>query len=160
MPTKGKGPGGSRITDHPLYKTWTCMLRRCTDPKYRLFHLYGGKGIEVCERWEDFHVFAEDMGNKPSPQHSLDRVDGNGNYEPSNVRWADDLTQGRNTSRVKLLEVMGESRCSAEWASLFGVNVKTLRGRIAKGWSIRDALEVPVNPYPTGTTRKRTDQPS
>jgi hypothetical protein len=132
------------------------MLTRCTDPKYRQSHLYGGKGVKVCERWNSFHSFVEDMGEKPSPKHTLDRIDGNGNYEPENVRWADKVTQGRNTNRVKLIEFMGESRCSAEWASLLGINVKTLRGRIAKGWSVVDALRIPVNPYPIGTTRKKT----
>lgn len=160
MATKGsgRGPGGSCITQHPLYKTWSGMLTRCKDPNYKQFHLYGGKGIRVCVRWESFQNFISDMGEKPSPKHSLDRINGNGNYEPSNVRWADKVTQGRNTSRVKLVEFMGEYRCMSEWASLLGVNVKTLRNRVKNGWSIEDALTMPINPYPPGTTRKKSIQ--
>lgn len=155
MTGKGKGPNGSNITEHPLYKTWSCMLTRCADPNYKQFHLYGGKGVKVCERWKSFQNFISDMGDKPSSSHSLDRIDGNGDYEPSNVRWADKITQGRNTSRVKLIEFMGEARCIPEWSELLKISIKTLRGRLKHGWSVEDAFAKPSNPY-LALRRKRS----
>lgn len=72
----------------PTYVCWKAMRQRCAFPKHQSFHRYGGRGIKVCERWDDFVVFLADMGERPSMAHSLDRVDNNGNYEPGNVRWA------------------------------------------------------------------------
>lgn len=90
-----------RKKSHPLYYTWTNMLRRCYDIKFTKYPIYGGRGITVCERWKDFNRFVEDMGIKPSKEHSLDRIDPNGNYEPSNCRWADRLTQRLNQSKKR-----------------------------------------------------------
>ena len=74
---------------HPLYETWRGMIARCNNPNHVRYHRYGGRGITVCERWaNDFVVFAADVGPKPSPRHSLDRINNDGHYEPSNVRWA------------------------------------------------------------------------
>lgn len=77
------------------YNSWNLMRDRCNNPNNKRYDKYGGRGISVCERWDDFLMFLEDMGNKPEGT-SLDRIDVNGNYEPSNCRWADDLTQARN----------------------------------------------------------------
>lgn len=79
---------------HPLYYTWKNMLSRCYYKKHRDYHLYGGRGIQLCERWLDFNNFIADMGEKPTPQHQLDRIDSDGNYEPSNCRW---VTPTENT---------------------------------------------------------------
>jgi len=75
------------------------MLQRCTNPKHISWHYYGERGVTVCNRWRDFTVFLTDMGDRPSPHHSLDRIDNDGNYEPGNVRWATRIQQGKNRRR-------------------------------------------------------------
>lgn len=88
--TKSHGLG-----THELYKTWYAMMQRCYNEESDNFHLYGGRGIKVCKRWHDIRLFIEDMSPRPEGL-SLDRVDTNGNYEPSNCRWADWTEQNLN----------------------------------------------------------------
>lgn len=80
----------------PLYNVWRGMLNRCENVNQPHYERYGGRGIRVCERWHDFVNFLADMGDRPSPQHSLERIDNNGHYEPGNVRWATASEQRRN----------------------------------------------------------------
>jgi hypothetical protein len=126
------------------YNAWANMRRRCGDPSNKDYHLYGGKGITVCERWVDFSNFLEDMGKKPSRSHSIDRIDSNGNYDPENCRWATAKQQARNISTNVMLDHNGETRCLSEWAEIKGILAPTLRARINSGWSIYDAIETPV----------------
>lgn len=85
----------------PEYGTWQSMRARCGNPHYFQYHYYGGRGISVCDRWQNsFEAFLEDMGPKPTPKHSIDRIDPNGNYEPGNCRWATSLQQ-QETKRQK-----------------------------------------------------------
>ena len=84
-------------TDSPEYVSWVGMKTRCYNPNYREYHLYGGRGVQVCRRWRDsFENFLRDMGPKPTPQHSIDRKDNDKNYEPSNCHWATPLEQTHN----------------------------------------------------------------
>lgn len=79
------------------YRTWHGMKQRCLNPRAKKFDLYGGRGISVCQRWLDgFENFLTDMGRKPSPAHSLDRINGNGDYTPKNCRWATPSEQNNN----------------------------------------------------------------
>ncbi len=93
--------GGSRVHEHPLYSTWRGMNTRCSNPNAINWKYYGGRGIRVCDRWlNSFTDFATDIENeigpKPTPSHSIDRIDNDGNYEPGNVRWATKKEQSMN----------------------------------------------------------------
>lgn len=96
--TKTRHGENNRVTGmSPEYRAWYAMKTRCGNPKQGSWRSYGGRGIKVCDRWARlFENFLEDMGRKPSPSHSLDRIDVNGNYEPSNCRWATPLEQRLN----------------------------------------------------------------
>lgn len=86
----------------PGYNTWVSMKSRCYNTSHGRYKDYGGRGIKVCERWiESFQNFIDDMGNKPGKDYSLDRIDNNGNYEPSNCRWATREQQQANTRQIK-----------------------------------------------------------
>lgn len=84
------------LKQHPLYPTWKSMRMRCNNPGDHDYHHYGGRGIQIDPRWDDFACFLADMGEKPGPEYSIDRVDVNGNYEPGNCRWATRSEQNRN----------------------------------------------------------------
>ncbi len=119
------------------------MIGRCGSASHPDFRLYGARGIKVCDRWKsDFTAFYADVGAKPSPRHSIDRIDSNGNYEPGNCRWALPVTQARNTARNVYIEIDGERMCVAEAADRFGIKRSTLYSRIARGVPARDALNI------------------
>lgn len=128
------------------YRTWSNMIERCERPATNLFHRYGGRGIRVCERWrESFAAFLEDMGPRPSPDHQIDRIDNDGNYEPGNCRWVTRIQQSRNKSTNHIIEFRGRSMCLAEWAEVVGIPRGTLEARIYAGWSPERALTEPVH---------------
>ena len=94
---------------HPEYTVWGNMRDRCNRPANKQFHNYGGRGIRVCERWDSFPAFLEDMGPRPSPEHEIDRIDNDGDYEPNNCRWATPAEPRRNKRTNRLLTVNGET---------------------------------------------------
>lgn len=101
----------------PEYKAWSQAIQRCYNPKIRNYEDYGGRGVVVCERWlNSFENFFEDMGERPSPNHSLDRFpNNNGNYEPSNCRWATLIQQSRNKRNNVLIEFRGKMKILGDW---------------------------------------------
>lgn len=123
------------------YRAWIGMIARCTNPKNRSWHRYGGRGIAVCARWMVFENFLADMGLRPSVDHSLDRIDNNGNYSQDNCRWATRDVQNRNRCDNVWFELDGVRRTLTDWAAKIGLTVPALRARIDSGeWSLRDAL--------------------
>jgi hypothetical protein len=123
------------------------MIDRCTNPNSRMWHRYGGRGIRVCDRWRaGFWEFFADVGPRPSPKHTLDRIDNDGHYEPGNVRWAMPKQQSRNTRTNKLVEYKGERKPLAEWAEILGMSRVTLGRRLRlPGWSVERAFTEPVD---------------
>lgn len=133
MPFKLMNPCGVRDgrTKYPEYETWVQMQRRCYDPIFKSFADYGGRGITVCMEWRlDYLTFLRDMGRKPSPKHSLDRKNNEGNYEPGNCRWATSLEQKRNRRGVHKIEFQGQTKCLREWADIIGIPRHSLRLRL------------------------------
>lgn len=135
----------------PEYIIWRLMIQRCSDPGSTAFSNYGGRGIVVCDRWrigEDgkhgFLCFLGDMGPRPSPEHSIDRIDVNADYEPSNCRWATPEMQSNNTRRNRFIAFNGETRTVAQWERALGFAEGTVKRRLLLGWSERDALTEPV----------------
>jgi len=129
----------------PEYYAWAAMLQRCYNPNNNYYKRYGARGISVCERWRNsFSDFYSDMGAKPSELLSIDRINNDGNYEPSNCRWATQKEQTRNRSVTKKLEFRGEIKPLAEWAEIVGMPRKIVKDRILNGWSINDALTKPI----------------
>lgn len=117
-------------TGTPEYWCWAHIKSRCYNISDNAYYNYGGRGIKVCERWlNSFEIFLEDMGLRPSPLHSIDRFpDVNGDYKPSNCRWATILEQNRNQRKNKLIEFNGEFMLLVDWSKRFGVN----SGRISR----------------------------
>ena len=136
--------GQSAGSKSPEYRSWTNMRNRCQNPLNANFPRYGGRGITVCQRWDSFEVFLQDMGPKPSLKHSIDRMDNNKSYEPANCRWATRAQQMRNTRRNCNLTWNGITLCLPEWAERLGLPKETLVSRIKAGWTAAEAIETPV----------------
>lgn len=101
--TRSTTHGAARVgAETPEYHAWHAMFQRCTNPHHASWEDYGGRGVTVCERWQSFENFIADMGPRPSPKHSLDRTNNDGNYEPSNCRWATWNEQARNRRSADL----------------------------------------------------------
>lgn len=126
--------GGGHGT--PEYTSWKEMKRRCYNPRYREYHLYGGRGIIICDRWRTSFVnFLADMGKKPFPEATIDRFpDLDGPYSPENSRWASRLEQGQNVRKARMLTYNGETMCMRAWARKLGISHCTLSARIKRGW--------------------------
>lgn len=122
----------------PEYKIWAQMKQRCrTDVNYL------GRGIAVCERWNSFENFINDMGRRPTQKHSIDRIDNDGNYEPGNCRWATRAVQNSNTRRNDLFEINGVLKTAAECSRDLGGAHSLVKDRLRLGWSRTEAFTKP-----------------
>lgn len=139
------------MSSSPEYGAWKSMWDRCRNPNVRNYPNYGGRGITVCQRWRDFANFYADIGQRPSPEHSLERNDTNGNYEPGNCRWATKIEQQNNIRSNVNLTFEGRTLSVSAWARELGINRQMLRGRIDSGWGVAEALLTP-----SGQGQRRT----
>jgi len=125
------------------YSIWKLMKNRCNNKNLPFYKNYGGRGIVVCDRWlnkkNGFMNFISDMGGRPSKNHSIDRINNDGNYEPSNCRWANDFQQARNKTINRIIEFKGEKKCLAEWSEILNVDYHTLKYRLNRGWDMEVA---------------------
>lgn len=131
---------------HPLYPVWKTMIARCENPGHNRYHRYGGRGITVCAEWRDFDEFAR-WASKSGYRKGLqiDRINTDGNYEPSNCRWATSRDQNRNRSNNRLVTYSGVTKTLAEWADdpRSEVPYSVLWERMKDGWDFEDALTTP-----------------
>lgn len=131
-----------RAEEHPDWRPFSSMLCRCYHPKTPGYKNYGGRGIVVCDRWREggFWVFIADMGPRPTPNHSLDRIDNDGPYSPENCRWSTPKQQGRNRRTTVRLTYQGETLPMIEWVERLGLDYNQVRHRYRKGMSAEDIL--------------------
>lgn len=129
-----------RMSNSAEYKSWVSMRQRCSPGG-----AYFSKGVAVCERWSSFANFMADMGSRPSPNHSIDRIKNNGNYEPENCRWATPTEQNRNKSNNRIFTVLGIQRTLSELADEYDIKASTIARRVdVYGWTIERAIMTPT----------------
>ena len=126
---------------------WMKMRDRCYDPKSEQFRNYGGRGISVADIWQGEHGFKNfyaHIGEPPSPKHTLDRINTDGNYEPGNVRWSTQKVQQNNRRNNRLLTCFGRTMTASQWADDTGIDVGAILLRLDRNWPIDKALVLPV----------------
>jgi hypothetical protein len=147
MAAQGMSHGNRRhgMTHTPLWTVWQSMRQRCNNPGHKSFDAYGGRGIKVCERWDSFEAFQEDVGAHPGAGLQLDRIDNARGYEPGNVRWSTPAVQTRNRRSNVILTLFGEAKPLVDWAddSRCAVTYDALWKRIDAGWEAERALLTP-----------------
>lgn len=149
-----------QMSDYPLaqthgmshtveYQTWLNMKARCYRPEATEYFRYGARGITICDAWRNsFEQFYEDMGPKPSPGHSIDRHDFNGNYEPSNCYWATAGEQANNRRTNTRITLFGRTQTLVQWERELGVKHHTVMTRMGKrGWTVERALTTPTRKW-------------
>lgn len=130
----------------PEYRAWKAMKARCFDPNNISYKNYGARGVTVCEEWlNDYPSFLKEIGRRPSKNHSVDRINNNGNYEPGNVRWATRKEQRRNSDRIHPVTINGVTKIICDWAAVSGVPEESISSRIRHGWGHERAVFCPVN---------------
>lgn len=130
-------------TASPTYIAWRSMITRCEYEKAINYKDYGLRGIKICDRWRsDFSAFLADMGERP-PEMFLDRIDNNGDYEPSNCRWASRTDQNRNTRNARKITWKGETHHIHEWSARLGWPPNVIALRLHRGWPIERIMTTP-----------------
>jgi hypothetical protein len=123
-----------------MFKIWAGIRKRCNNPNMTSYSHYGGRGIRVCERWDTFIQFYLDMKEGYADNLSLERINPNGDYEPSNCKWATAKQQARNKRNTVLLECDGVKRTAAEWEEITGVPRNTIWNRVKRGWTVNQSI--------------------
>lgn len=137
----GHCPKGAESGTHV---SWRSMKSRCTNQNDERWPLYGGRGIRVCDRWKSFDLFLEDMGEKPTRLHSIDRINNDGNYEPSNCRWATKSEQSNNRRTNRVVSFNGITSTITSMARNVGLTPNVVLCRLRMGWTLDSALSAPV----------------
>lgn len=131
-----------------LFKIWSSMHERCERPAHKHFKDYGGRGIRVCEEWKVYEAFRKwSLENGYGEKLSIDRIDVDGNYEPSNCRWATMKEQQNNKRNNHKLCFNGETHTITEWSEITGIGKTTIKERLNHGWTTEEALTKPVRKY-------------
>lgn len=129
-----------------LYEIWSGMKKRCLNPKNHAYKYYGGRGIHVYKDWLDFPTFYDwAMANGYQKNLTIDRIDSNGNYEPSNCRWMPLKEQNNNKTSSHKITFRSETKTLRDWAKDEGLNYSTLHGRLQRGWTVAEALTKPTS---------------
>lgn len=131
-----------------LYSIYAGMKERCSNPQHCAYSSYGGRGISYCEDWQSFQNFkAWAESNGYTDDLTLDRIDVNGNYEPSNCRWSTFKEQQNNRTNNHFIEYNGELKTLQQWGEIFNIKWTTLYKRLQSGWDVEKALTTPVRKY-------------
>lgn len=151
--TQVKHGCGSRVSSDPIqrktYRAWSGLKQRCNNPKYPDFELYGGRGISYSPEWETFTGFLAQMGYAPSKEHSVDRIDCDGDYRLENCRWILMSRQSGNRRNNRKVEYAGRAMNIADWARELNFSARMIALRLNSGWSIERTLtEKPNRKYP------------
>lgn len=144
-------------TGSPEFVSWVAMRRRCRNTTCAEYPHYGGRGIAIAERWDTYETFLLDMGRRPSPDHWLERINNDGDYEPSNCKWATIFEQSLNRRNSRLIEIDGVSRNMKLWSLISGVSMKLIWYRLSKGWDAKKAVFQPARKM---TFRKHQNSPA
>lgn len=133
-----------RQSHTPTWDVWVAMRNRCACKTSSSYPDYGGRGIKVAERWEDYELFVADIGLRPTPNHSIERINVNGNYEPGNVRWATKVEQARNKRNSRFITANGSTKTLAEWAEKLGCQPTAITARLKSGMDADEAVSKPI----------------
>ncbi len=128
-----------------LYKKWLDIKKRCYNKNSQYYYCYGARGIKVCDEWlNDFKAFYDwSMANGYRDNLTIDRIDVNSNYEPSNCRWVSQKVQNRNSRHCHYLTYNNETHCLTEWAEIKNISADKIRNRLKRSWSVEKALNTP-----------------
>lgn len=139
------------MSNTSIYSIWAAIKRRCQTPTDSCYYKYGARGIKMCDRWQKFENFYEDMGDRPSNKYSIDRIDNDGDYSPENCRWADNFQQASNkrNNRHLTVNIDGEelTKIIPEWSRISGVSVWTIRARLKNGVEPYKAVFTKPTPF-------------
>ena len=152
MPRTSTLPRPNR--SYPEYSLWANMKSRCRNPRHQFYRYYGGRGIAVCPTWRtSFAAFRRDMGPRPGPTFTLDRIDNNQGYHPGNCRWATRKEQTRNRRSNVYLTFGGRTMVLTDWALALKMPRSTLQDRLSKklNWTVEEALGTPSRRYTSRT---------
>ena len=133
-----------------LYKAWSAIQQRCENPKNKGYFKYGGRGIKLCQEWHDyvnFKKWAVENGYKENAGLSIDRIDNNGNYEPSNCRWTNIYVQSHNTRKNHNITYNGETKCISEWARVLDLERDIIWNKVRRGTDGAKAIELAIKKY-------------